>query len=324
MDREPTLNQQIADTLRQAAALLEQQEANPFRVSAYYRAADTVAGLQQDLSDILALQGVDGLLALPTIGASIAAAICEILRTGRWSQLERLRGALDPERLFQSIPGVGPQLARRLHDTLHVDTLEALEIAAHDGRLDTVPGIGPRRAAMLRATLATMLGRPRRLPCQTRHEPAVEVLLDTDQEYRHQAEQGRLLTLTPRRFNPEGKAWLPVLHTQRGIWHVTVLYSNTARAHAFHHTHDWVVVYFSAHDHQEGQRTIVTETHGPLLGKRVVRGREAECRTYYATAAPPREDGTPAGWKGHPHDDRYLHGATARHGRDTTGGTGDP
>jgi len=26
---------------------------------------------------------------------------------------------------------------------------------------------------------------------------------------------------------------------------------------------------------------VVTETHGPLAGRRVVRGREAECRTHY-------------------------------------------
>jgi putative hydrolase len=310
MHREATRNQQIADMLRQAAALLDQQGANPFRVSAYCRAADTIAGLQQDLSDILALQGVDGLLALPTIGASMAAAICEILRTGRWSQLERLRGALDPERLFQTIPGVGPHLARRLHDTLHVDTLEALEIAAHDGRLDTVPGIGRRRAAMLRASLATMLGRPRRRPRQALKEPEVAVLLEVDREYQDKAAQGRLPTIAPRRFNPEGQAWLPVLHTQRGVWHFTVLYSNTARAHALHHTHDWVVVYFSAHDHQERQRTIVTETHGPLLGKRVVRGREAECRRYYDTAAHTRGHGTPVDEKGPTHNDRYRRGAT--------------
>ena len=48
MNREATLNQQIADMLRQAAALLEQQGANSFRVSAYSGAADTIAGLQVD------------------------------------------------------------------------------------------------------------------------------------------------------------------------------------------------------------------------------------------------------------------------------------
>ena len=34
------------------------------------------------------------------------------------------------------------------------------------------------------------------------------------------------------------------------------------------------MIYFSADQGPEGQRTIVSETHGPLTGRRVVRGRE--------------------------------------------------
>lgn len=279
-----SLNQQIADKLREAATLLEQQDASPFRIQAYRRAADTLVRLPIDGRDLFRQEGLEGLMALPAIGRSIAGAIAEILRTGRWGQLERLRGTLDPERLFQTIPGIGPHLAHRLHETLHVDTLEALEIAAHDGRLEAVPGIGPRRGAMLRAALGSMLGRPRGRPIATLQEPSVAMLLDVDREYRAKAQAGDLRTIAPRRFNPEGKAWLPVLHTGRDGWHFTLLYSNTARAHDLGRTHDWVVVYFYGDDdHREGQRTVVTESHGPLRGRRVVRGREAECRAYYLT-----------------------------------------
>ena len=50
---------------------------------------------------------------------------------------------------------------------------------------------------------------------------------------------------------------------------------------------DWVVVYFYGDDdHREGQRTVVTESQGPLRGRRVVRGRETECRVYYLTHTP--------------------------------------
>lgn len=71
---------------------------------------------------------------------------------------------------------------------------------------------------------------------------------------------------------------VPVLHTRRGAWHFTVLYSNTARAHELGKTRDWVVIYFYDGDHQERQSTVVTETRAALAGSRVVRGREAECR----------------------------------------------
>ena len=269
----------VADKLREAADLLEQQNANPFRVRAYRQAAETLAELGPDIREIVDREGAKGLTALPGIGAGIAAAIEEMLRTGRWSQLDRLRGTLEPDRLFQGIPGVGAALAARIHDALHVDTLEALEVAAHDGRLGSVPGIGPRRAAMIRSALAGMLGRASGRPAQPADEPTVDLLLDVDRQYRKEADAGDLPMIAPRRFNPRGEAWLSVLHTERGRWHFTALFSNTARAHELGRTRDWVVIYFHGDNHPEGQRTVVTETRGELAGRRVVRGREAECRS---------------------------------------------
>jgi DNA polymerase (family X) len=275
--RDAWLNRQVAARLREAAVLLEQQGANPFRVQAYRRAAETVSGLEDDVGSLLEREGIEGLDALPGIGASLAAAIAQMVRTGRWAQLERLRGAVAPERLFQTIPGLGPELARRIHEHLDIDSLEALETAAHDGRLEAVPGIGPRRAAMLRAALAGRLARTRRARPDHAMEPAVEQLLDVDREYREKGARDALPKIAPRRFNPSGEAWLPILHTERGDWHFTALFSNTARAHELGRTRDWVVIYFSRDSGSEGQRTVVTESRGPLAGRRVIRGREREC-----------------------------------------------
>jgi putative hydrolase len=276
------LNQQIAMKLVQAADLLEQQGANPFRVSAYRRASETVSRLAQDIGKLTEAEGSAGLIALPNIGKGIAAAILELVTTGQWVQLERLRGTLDPVHLFQTVPGIGPKMAEQIHEALHIDTLEALEAAAWDGRLETVRGVGARRIAGIRSSLATLLGKTRRRPrMQGSDGPDVKTLLAVDREYRLLAEQGRLPLIAPKRFNPEGRAWLPVLHTDRDGWHFTVMYSNTARAHELKRTHDWVVVYFYDDHHQEGQCTLVTESRGPLTGMRVVRGRELECREYY-------------------------------------------
>lgn len=281
-DTGPSDNHAIAERLREMAELLQAQGANPFRAGAYRRAADAVARSPQDVRALFEEQGAEGLEAIPGVGKGIAAAIGELLVTGRWGQLERLRGAVDPVQLFLTIPGVGEDLAHRIHDTLSVDTLEALEAAAHDGRLESVPGIGPRRAAAIRASLTSMLDRVRRRPrpiAQGQPEPPVALLLQIDREYRDKAAEGRLPTIAPKRFNPEGKPWLPVLHVERGGWHFTALFSNTARAHELYRVHDWVVIYFyDGEHHVEGQRTVVTETRGPLAGRRVVRGRERECR----------------------------------------------
>ncbi len=273
-------NVQVADLLRQMADVLEQQQANPYRVSAYRRASEAVESLDEDVRDVLKREGTDGLIRLPFIGKGIAASIQEIADTGRWPRLDRLRGTLDPERLFRTVPGIGPELARAIHDELHADSLEALEIAAHEGQLEALKGVGPRRAAAIRASLANILGR-RRASRRTNRDPSVSVLLAVDREYRSKARSGALEKIAPRRFNPEGEAWLPILHSERGGWHFTALYSNTARAHQLGMTRDWVVIYFYDADHREGQCTVVSETRGPLRNLRVVRGREAECRRHY-------------------------------------------
>ncbi len=122
-----------------------------------------------------------------------------------------------------------------------------------------------------------MLARTRRTPRAPLSEPGVDLLLDVDAEYRRRTAAGDLPKIAPRRFNPGGEAWLPILHTDRGPWQFTALLSNTARAHELGRTDDWVVVYFHSNDHEEGQRTVVTETRGRLTGERVVRGREADC-----------------------------------------------
>ncbi len=285
-------NQPIAEQLREFAGLLQAQGANPFRVSAYRKAADAVQRSEQSVREMFERDGRDGLQRLSGVGPGIAGAIAEMLITGRWSQLQRLRGSVEPETLLQSVPGIGPGLARVIHDTLHVDTLEALEIAANDGRLESVPEFGPRRAQMIRAALAAMLGRRSVVVVRrgaSTDEPAVAILLDIDREYRERSDAGALPTIAPRRFNPTGASWLPVLHVTRDGWHFTALYSNTAQAHRLGRTRDWVVVYFYDKDHVEGQHTIVTESRGVLGGKRVVRGREAQCREHYlSTCASPR------------------------------------
>jgi DNA polymerase (family 10) len=290
------INAACAEKLREAAALLEAQGANPFRVAAYRRAADTLRSLPGDIGLTIEHDGAEGLEALPGIGRGIARALVEMWRTGRWVQLERLRGSADPVQLFTLLPGLGHRLAERIHDDLHVDTLEALEVAAHDGRLEKVAGVGPRRAAAIRASLQVMLarGRARRgvtagsttmsdaANLAVTAQPPVAELLAVDRLYREKAARGELPTIAPRRFNPAGEAWLPVLHVTRDGWHYTALHSNTALAHELDRTRDWVVLFFYDDDHVEGQHTIVTETHGPLTGRRVVRGREAECIAHYS------------------------------------------
>jgi hypothetical protein len=175
-------------------------------------------------------------------------------------------------------------LARRLHETLHVETLEQLEAALHEQGSKAVAGIGPRRLAILRAALNQMLARIRTVRTGLIDEPPVDILLDVDREYRSKVQANELRKIAPKRFNPKSEAWLPILHTSRAKWHFTALFSNTARAHELGKVHDWVVLYFHSDSGGEAQRTVVTEPRGVLAGQRVVRGRERECLLAYERA----------------------------------------
>jgi hypothetical protein len=224
----------------------------------------------------------EGLHKLPGIGDSLARSIHTLVTTGRLPMLERLRGEVDAVALLASVPGVGKVLARRLHHDLGIDTLEDLEMSAYNGRLANLAGVGPKRLAGIIDSVAARLGRVRGRThaAQAADEPQVGELLDVDREYRDKAAAGALPTIAPRRFNPTGEAWLPVWHTQRGERHYTGLFSNTARAHQLGMTHDWVVLYYDG-GRGEGQCTVITSQRGRLKGKRIVRGREVACVSYY-------------------------------------------
>jgi len=274
-------NLDIANRLLETAQLLEQQDANPFRVRAYRHAAATVATLERPASEVMAEGGIAALEALPGIGESIARSIRVLLLHGRLPMLDRLRGESDPVALLASVAGIGATLAERIHEELGTETLEDLETAAHDGRLARVPGFGGRRIAAVRDVLAHRLSRlrtPAIVPPP--EEPPVGELLDVDREYRERAARGELRTIAPRRFNPARRAWLPILHTQRGAHHYTALFSNTQRAHELGRTRDWVVLYYDE-GRAERRCTVITAAWGPLRGSRIVRGREAECVEFY-------------------------------------------
>jgi hypothetical protein len=291
-------NRTIARKLNDYATYLEGEESNVYRVRAYRRAAQTVLAQERPLKEVVEQEGRAGLEALPGIGDSLAYTIEGLVRTGEFRTFRPEGGHIDPERLLISLPGVGPHLAHQLHEKLGITTLEDLERAAHEGRLSEV-GVGPKR---LRGLIDALAGRLRRtrLPEPPQGEPPLADLLAVDAEYRRAAAEGEAVTagaaaptssegerrgpivrwITPRRFNPANEPWLPLGVIRRNGWTFRALFSNTALAHRLGQTRDWVVVYFED-GFTSGQRTVVTETSGELRGRRVVRGRERECRIYY-------------------------------------------
>jgi DNA polymerase (family 10) len=291
-------NVDIAGLLDEVANMFAEQGANRFRVQAYRRAANVLRRLSRSVADTFREQGMEGLEQIPGIGTSIARAIRDILLHGRLAMLDRLRGESRAIAILATVPGIGKVYAGRLHDDLGIETLEELEITAHDGRLEHYPGIGAKRLAGIRDSLAQRLGRIRRQPMlppapseppPAPPKPSISELLDVDREYRAKANTGALKKIAPRRFNPAGEAWLPIMHTSRNGRHYTALFSNTAHAHEQDKTRDWVVLFCDNGD-TEHRFTVITSEFGRLRGRRIIAGREAECEKYYRRVSDQQSD----------------------------------
>ncbi|MHB0950007.1 MAG: helix-hairpin-helix domain-containing protein, partial [Gemmatimonadaceae bacterium] len=271
----------VADRLDAVADLLAEQGAPPAHAEEYRAAATAIRLLAQPVTELLEQQGVAALEAVPAVGPAISRAVRDLVVTGRLAILERLRGEDDAEALLASVPGIGDTLAQRLHDEYDVETLEQLEAAAHDGRLQKIAGFGPKRVSGIRDTLAQRLGRLRRMSLpRDGPQPTVAELLDVDREFRERTAAGTLPRIAPRRYNPANEPWLPILHTERGARFFTALYSNSPRAHQMRKVWDWVTLYWGGDD-GERRATIITARVGPLHDRRVIRGREKECEQYY-------------------------------------------
>jgi len=280
-------NDKVAEILKRVAGLLETLGSNSFRVRSYRNAAQAVREHDQSVAVMVDSGKTGSLQEIPGIGENLAGSIEEIVQTGRLGLLDKLESEVTPERVLERVPGIGEKLASRIHKKLNVENLEELEIAAHDGSLAELEGVGEKKVKGIKDALAGMLSRSagrrsrqRQKKAKKTDRPTVRLLLKIDAEYRRKAEAGKIKKIAPRRFNPEGKAWLPIMKTERDGWKFTALFSNTSRAHELDKTHDWVVIYYEK-DGAQRQNTIITAQQGPLKGRRVIRGREEETRQYY-------------------------------------------
>jgi DNA polymerase (family 10) len=142
-------NSNIAKIMRHLGFLTEVDEdyANAqFRARAYYRAADTIANLSENVADVYDNGGVAALLEIPSVGKAIAAKIEEYVKTGKVHHLEELKAKvpINIDELY-GIEGIGPRTIKALYDKLQVKDLAGLENAAAEGRLRTVPGFTEKK-----------------------------------------------------------------------------------------------------------------------------------------------------------------------------------
>jgi hypothetical protein len=168
---------------------------------------------------------------------------------------------------LRGVAGIGEKLAGLIDEYVKDGKSELLETLRKEVRREELEKV---RAAKHEAGPSAPL-----LP--------VGQILAIDMEYRDKAKAGTLKKIAPRLLNPEKKAWLPIFVAERHGWKFTTMFSNTSTAHKLGKTNDWVVVYYEK-GKGENQCTVVTEQRGELKGKRVIRGRESECKKHYGLA----------------------------------------
>jgi DNA polymerase (family 10) len=142
-------NAEIAAAFDTVADLLEYQGGNVFRVRAYRNAARTIGSMVESLATVR--RAPDRRLTdLEGIGSDLAGKIESLLDSGRLPLLEELQRQV-PAVVFElmRVPGLGPKKVKTLVDELGIDSLEALEKACRDGRVQKIKGFGAKTQATI-------------------------------------------------------------------------------------------------------------------------------------------------------------------------------
>lgn len=139
----PIQNSEIAEVFNKVADLLAIEGANKFRVRAYRDAASSINSLTQSVEEMLEegkeLNEIEG------VGEDLAEKVKEIVETGELELLEEIKQRT-PEELTEilNISGLGAKRVRTLHEELGINTLDDLEKAAKQGKIQQLEGFGEK------------------------------------------------------------------------------------------------------------------------------------------------------------------------------------
>lgn len=141
-------NADISRALRELGFLTEVEGGDnaQFKARAYYRAADTIANLTENIPELYSRGGVKMLLQIPSIGKAIASKIEQFIKESKVDQLEELKKKIPINTVeMQGVEGLGPKTIKALYEKLQIKDMAELESAAADGRLRTVPGFTEKK-----------------------------------------------------------------------------------------------------------------------------------------------------------------------------------
>jgi DNA polymerase (family 10) len=136
----PLSNADLSRRLVEKAHTLAAQDENPYKVRAYRRAAETVAGLSQSVAEEIG-EGRD-LTRYPDIGKGIAAELREIVQGVKLGQLDLPLEPGPPElAAVREYPRLDPQRVRRVYQKFGICSVEDLKARLAAGDIATEFGL---------------------------------------------------------------------------------------------------------------------------------------------------------------------------------------
>ncbi|GAB3060676.1 DNA polymerase/3'-5' exonuclease PolX [Salinicoccus sesuvii] len=151
----------IINLLETIATYMELSLENPFKVSAYRKAAAAIERDPRALSEIEDFSEMKG------IGKGVNDVITEYVETGRSSILDDLKETV-PVSLVQmlKLPTLGPKKIAKLHKELGVVTLEGLKAECVAGNVSELSGFGKKTEDNISKAIDELLTRPETYPIE--------------------------------------------------------------------------------------------------------------------------------------------------------------
>ncbi|MEO7706691.1 MAG: helix-hairpin-helix domain-containing protein, partial [Thermoflexales bacterium] len=147
-------NTQLAALFNDIAGREDILGENAFKIRAYRNVAEIIDNLPRPIRDVWQAGELDG---VPGIGKEIAKKIDELMRTGKLDYFERLRAQVpDGVAALLEVPDLGPKRVKLIWESLGVTSLDALEAAAHEGRLRDLPKMGEKTELRILAGIASL------------------------------------------------------------------------------------------------------------------------------------------------------------------------
>jgi DNA polymerase (family X) len=145
--------------LETIAVYMELKGENPFKVSAFRKAASALEFDDRSLSEIEDFTSLSG------IGKGTAAVIEEYINEGTSTVLNELKEEV-PKGLIPllQLPGLGGKKIAKLHKELGIEDVTTLEEACKAGKVQALAGFGKKTEEKILSAIANVGSRPDRLP----------------------------------------------------------------------------------------------------------------------------------------------------------------